>query len=413
MVQTGREAPFQFLFGEYPNPIAELIGFPVENSSVTIPIRNPLTTTMKEIVDIIPGTPFTQIVAPNHTLVVGDKIMLHNVFVTPSVYENDRYKGVFEVFAVSSPDVVVIKYATERVSDISNAFIGTQIIEMYFPGHGFNRIVDIESVGTNLVQVTTLFDHGFEDGAHVRVTNSNSIPSIDGYYPVQLLDSDSFMISAPDGSDPLTITTTGHKGILVPDHEFRLYNVKPFGGFTSTDLNNNRFQVRHIVDENYLTFQSTYGFASMWEKGGGNSVRINSKLHGWAGTHTNFVNGALFRPVRLSGDNYAFMCIPGLNSDSVSTTGPVKDIFAKISITLNPGLVIFNDFDSSPIDFITPVARLDELRFTIRSPDNDIITFNGLEYSFGLELIELAQADMGMDLASKRLAPPTRQAAAI
>jgi hypothetical protein len=84
----------------------------------------------------------------------------------------------------------------------------------------------------------------------------------------------------------------------------------------------------------------------------------------------------------------------------------VKDIFAKIFLTLNPGLVIFNEFDSSPIDFVTPVPRIDELRFTIRSPDDNIITFNGLDYSFGLELVELAQADYGIKQNSQRLAPP-------
>lgn len=406
LVSTGRESPFQFLFGEYPNPIAELIGFPVENSSVTIPVSHPLTTVVRDIVQIIPGSPFTQIVSPAHGLLPKDKVFLHNTFVTPSIYESERHKGAFEVLAVPSPDVFLIKYSTERVSDITNAFVGTQILEMYYPGHGFNRIVNIEQIGENKILITTLFDHGFDTKSHVKISETNSQPSVDGYYRVTPVESDSFIISNPSGQVPLMLSVAGHRGILASDYNFRLYNVRPFGGFTATDLNNTPLKVRDVIDADNFTFSNTYGYSQVWEKGGGDGVRINSKLHGWAGTQSNFLNGVLYRPVKLAGDNYAFMCIPGLNSDSITTTGPVKDIFAKIFITLNPGLVIFNDFDSSPIDFITPVPRIDELRFTIRSPDDDLIAFNGLDYSFGLELVEETQADLGIERKSERLAPP-------
>ncbi len=311
----------------------------------------------------------------------------------------------FEVFAVASPDVFLIKYATERVSDVSNAFVGTQILQMHMPNHGFNRIVNIEQQGSNTVLITTLFDHGFAALSPVRIAETNSEPVIDGHYRVTPVDSDSFTISGTAES-PLVLGSPGYKGILAADYSFRLHNVKPFGGFTSMDLNNTVLSVREIIDEDNFTFNCSYGFARVWERGGGPAVRINSKLHGWAGSHSNFLNGVLYRPVKLDGDNYAFMCIPGLNSDSITTSGPVRDIFAKIFITLNPGLVIFDAFDSSPIDFFTPVPKLDELRFTIRSPSDNIITFNGLDYSFGLELVELVQADAASNQNSQRLAPP-------
>lgn len=413
LISTGRESPFQFQFGTCANPLADLIGFPVENSSQTLTsmdglymVEDPLTTVVLEVTGVIPGTPFTQIVSPEHGLNAGDRIFLYNVFVTPSFYENDRHKGIFEVFAVASPDVFLIKYASERVSDVSNAFVGTQVIQMYFPNHGFNRIVNIEQQGVNNVLITTLYDHGFTALSTVRIAESNSEPSIDGHYVVTPVDSDSFTISGADPMSPLVVDSPGYKGILAADYDFRLQNVKPFGGFTSMDLNNTTLTVRDVIDQDTFTFNCSYGFSRVWERGGGTAIRINSKLHGWSGSHSNFLNGVLFRPVKLDGDNYAFMCIPGLNSDSIATSGKVRDIFSKLFITLNPGLVIFDAFDSSPLDFFTPVPKLDELRFTIRSPNDTVITFNGLDYSFGLELIELVQADAASNQSSQRLAPP-------
>lgn len=406
LVKSGREAPFQFLFGTEGNNIAEVTGFPIENSGITIAVQDPITSNIKQIVGVIPGEEITQILCPNHGFQAGDRVYLHNTHISPSIYENDRYKGIFSVYAIPSPDVFEIRYYSEKVSDITNAFVGTQSFEMYYPGHGFNRIVDIVQIGPNLVQITTLFDHGFDEKSVVRITGSNSVPNVDGYYVVTPIDEDSFAISSVDAVNPLSISTPGFRGILTSDHTFYLYNVQALGGFTSTDLNNVPFTVRDIKDANTFTFTGNYGFSKMAETGGGGGIRINSKLHGFRGTQNNLVLGERFKPIRLSGDNYAYMCVPGLNSDSISNSGPVQDIFAKLFITANPGLVIFSQFDSSPIDFAKPIPLLEELRFTIKSPDNQTITFNGLDYSFGLELIELVQEDEVNEQASLRMAPP-------
>jgi hypothetical protein len=403
LVRSGREAPFQFLFGEDPTSIADIIGFPSENSSVPVPEIDPLTSIIRPIIGVIPGDMLTQIVAPDHKLLQGDRVFLHNVHISPSIYENEKSKGIFTVFAVPSPDVFTINYSTERVSDITNAFVGTQILEMYYPNHGFNRIVDISQMGENTVSVTTLFDHGMSEilkNTQVRITGSNCVPSIDGYWVVTPTGEDSFTISNPEDQDeedplPLLLQSPGHKGILTSDHNFFLYNVSEFGGFTAPDLNNTLFTVREIIDADNFLFQGHYGFSKRAETGGGSGIRINSKLHGWSGTQNNHLLGTLFKPVTLAGENYAFMCVPGLNSDSISTNTPVKNIFAKLFITTNPGQVIFTQFDSSPIDFAKPIPTVGELRFTIKSPHNETISFNGLDYSFGFEVIEMVQVERG------------------
>jgi len=402
LVKAGREAPYQLLFGEYKDTVADVLGFRLENSSVTIPVVNPITSVVVRITEVIlSATPhsLTQIVAPNHGLSPGDTIYLNNFHVTPSVYNNERHRGVFRVFSTPSPDIVTIRIYTGHITDISDAYIGTKLFQMRYPGHGFNRIVDIEQVDVNLVSITTLYPHGLQTGGNIRLNNTNSVPIIDGYYrDIVVTDLDTFTISNPvdvltPEILPLTVTTSGFSGILASDYKFFLFNVLSFGGFTTDDLNSKQFQVRYIIDQDTFVFSGTYGFSTRTETGGGDDVRINSKIHGWNGNNDNSPNGVLNKPVKLSGDNYAYLCIPNINSDSTSSNGPVKDIFAKLFITSNPGIIIFNQFDPAEIEFINPIPQLDELHFQVRSPLNEITSFGGLDYSFGLEIVEEIEID--------------------
>lgn len=408
LVEAGKESPYKFLFGTYSDTIADLIGFRLEDSSDTIPVTDPITSVSIPVTGVILGN-VTQIVAIDHGLSPGDIIYLNNFHVSPSVYNNERYKGIFEIFTTPSPDIITIRYFTESITDISNAFIGSKLFKMNYPGHGFNKIVDIQQVASNVVSITTLFPHGLETGYSIRIKNTNSAPAVDGYYrDIQVIDLDTFTISNPLNIFtplvlPLEITSPGFKGILLADLKFRLYNVTKFGGFTEDDLNNKEFEIRDTIDENTFTFSGTYGYSTISEPGGGSGIRISSLLHGWEGNHDNSPNGVLNKPVKLSGDNYAFMCIPNISSDTVSSNGPVKDIFAKLFITSNPGIIIFNQFDPADIEFINPIPQLDELHFQIRSPDNEITSFGGLDYSFGLEIVEEIEIDDSNEIFGSRI----------
>lgn len=390
--KTGREAPFQFMFGQDDKAIADYIGFPVENSSIPVNEVDPITSITVDITSIIPDGVYTKIVAPNHKLNSGDRIYLHNVFVTPDIYQNDRTRGTFDIFSVPSPDVIIIKYGIQHISDITKAFIGTQKFSMYYPGHNFNRITNIEQTDVNTVRITTLFDHGFDSLSTVRITGTNSVPSVDGYYSVipVLNETDIFEIQGPIAT-PLVLTQSGYRGILTTDHLFYLYRTTAFGGFTHDELNNKPFVVRDIIDADNFTFTGRYGFSNRIETGGGSTIYINSKLHGFAGQQTNSLGGILYKPIALAGSNYVFLTCPSIVSDSISTSGTVKNIIAKLFITQNPGYVIFSAFDGTAVEFLQPIPKLDELRFQVRSPDNQIITFNGLDYSFGFELVEMVE----------------------
>lgn len=401
LVKAGKESPFQFLSGgTYSDTISDMIGFRVENTSKTIPNSNPIKTKTVKIQSVRIGK-ITEIVATGHNLIPGDRIFLNNFHVTPSIYTS-IHQGIFTVYSTPSPDLIHIRYESEFVTDVSEAFVGTQIFEMNFDNHGFNRITEVEQVSVNLVSITTLFPHGLvaKEIPGIRIAGTNSIPKVDAYYHsdmITITDLDSFTIRNPINVlspeiRPLTISRSGWKGRLISNFKFFLYNVDALGGFTTEQLNAVQFEVRDILDANNFTFTGRYGFsggsAGQGSGGGGSNIRINSKLHGWSGNHDNSPNGVLNKPVKLSGDNYAYLCINNLVSDSVATNSPVKNIFAKLFITANPGVIIFNQFDASEIEFENPIPKLDELHFQVRSPNGDLTSFGGLDYSFGLELTE-------------------------
>lgn len=394
-VQTGQEMPFQLLFGSYPddNPSDEL-GFPIsENSSVSIPIVDPIETIVKPVQQVIisqiDGS--VTLVCQDHGFQEGDQIYIYNFFVSPDIYHNLSNDGQFTIISIISNDVFEIECKLDGIIDVSNAFLGTKLFKMNFPGHGFNEIIRISQAGANAVQIVTFLDHGLNNGDNVLISNTNSIPSIDGaYYNVIITAPDSFIIQALVGQTPLQITTTGNSGILSSDYDFYLYNVKPFGGFRGPDLNSKCFHVRKILDDDTFIFEGESGYSNIGERGGGDAVRINSKLHGWNGTQSNTVSGKLCRPLRLSGDDYCYMCIPQLEgvTESISSNGSVKNIFAKIMLTANPGMIIFESFYSPLIELSSPISNLSTLRFQICSKTGKLLDFSGFNYSFSLELVE-------------------------
>lgn len=399
-IRVGREAEWQLLAGEYTDSIVDRLGFRSENSSVNIPIANPLTSVTKPITGIIVGQP-TKIICRDHGLVVGDAIYLHNTYLNPSVYENEKSRGAFIVSAVPTPDVFEIPFASQRISDITQAYVGTRLINVNFPNHGFNHIVDIQQSGTGIVEVTTQFNHNIDVATGVLISGSNCVPSIDGFYKtpyVTVLGPDVFQIqfSAP-------LTASGFKGILTTDHRFYLYGVEPFGGFQASALNNSPFHVREIIDADHFTFVTNVGYSDKTESGGGSSVRINSKLHGWGGTQDNSPNGILYKPINLSGNNYAYLCMPNIPGDLMLNVDRVSSVVGMAYLTTNPGYVIFDRFLTEPIRFDPPLPSLGDIHFQFRSPDNYLLEFNGLEWSGTLSITELVPVNENDDSSSTGL----------
>lgn len=109
--------------------------------------------------------------------------------------------------------------------------------------------------------------------------------------------------------------------------------VEEFSGFKKNDLNNTRFQVRDIIDADHFTFTTNSGFSERIETGGGTSIRINSKLHGWEGVHDNFL--LEFNGLEWSGTLEITEMIPQNDANGQTSTSLVAG--ATVSSGTNKG----------------------------------------------------------------------------
>lgn len=347
-----------------------------------------------------------------HKLNVGDFVMFNNITSAPplkksyeitSILDNKSFLFQQEFISLDQNNIIQ-----------GNAFIGTGLITVSYPEHNFNRIVSIANgtpydttvndiIISNLpIVISTLNKHNLEVGDIVRLTGTNTTPSLDGggYIVYAINDNDTFqIIRNPTSFTPVTVPTTV-TGILGLSHDFYLYDSTDIGGISKTLINGVKHTVRDIIDENTFTFMLKSAFATSTEIGGGSNLYINSLLHGFNGIQTNTKMGVLTRSINLQGEDYCFLTCPQL--DTMLNTGNVKNIFARISLDQPPGYVCFK-FLSNPKHFNTiPLDKLTDLDFSITYYDGTLYDFNDLDFSFTLEITEVSDATKSFNVSSRR-----------
>ena len=402
----------------------------------TLPRKMPLTTWTVKIQEIVPNfikisDKFYSKVTTNvaHKLNVGDSVMFNNLVSAPilsssytitSVLDNKSFLFQQELVSLDTNSIVQ-----------GNAFIGTGLITVSYPLHNFNKLVSIAngvsfdtsvttittsiSSGTTIttgstvtttnfpIVISTLNKHNLVIGDIVRLTGTNTTPSLNGggYIVSAINDNDTFqMIRKPTQFTPLTNIPTTVTGILGLSHDFYLYDSTDIGGIPKTLINGTKQTVRDIIDENTFTFMLNSAFATSTEQGGGFNVYINSLIHGFNGVQTNTKMGVLTRSINLQGEDYCFLTCPQL--DTMLNTGTVKNIFARISLDQPPGYVCFK-FLSNPKHFNTiPLDKLTDLDFSITNYNGSLYDFNDLDFSFTLEITEVSDATKSFNVSSRR-----------
>ena len=383
----------------------------LENISITsddmgqagyFPQYKSMKTTVYSITNIVPGVITTIITGEPHHFAIGDDIKLENVITTPPI--TTLNSGIYKINSIPSPNSFTVSYETTSFVDTTiinqTAIVCSPIVEVTFPNHRFNEIINIQSVTGNKVEIQTKLPHRLviETGTtkKIRISNSNSIPSIDDSYEINssdIISDDTFVIPF---SGSITI---GDYGIIGLSQIFTLYECLGFGGLTANILNNKKYNVRDIIDENNFTFVAQ-SIATKSESDGGQSIYINSFLHGFNGEQNNTKNSILNRSINLEGENYAFLCCPQLNT--MMNTGNVKNIFARILLDESPGHMVFSIL-SNPKEFDTvPLDKLSDLDFSIVNYDNTLYEFNDLDYSFVLEITEVIDTTESFNISSKR-----------
>ena len=86
----------------------------------------------------------------------------------------------------------------------------------------------------------------------------------------------------------------------------------------------------------------------------------------------------------MSGSSYILVECTELAT--MSSIGPIKDIFAKILLSGLPGKALYNTYVCVPKVFYEPIPELSSLEFTFYSPDGTLFDFNGINHSFTLEI---------------------------
>jgi len=337
-VRTGELLPFKFLFGSNTGVIADLLGYPAEDSSVTFS-GSAITTYAGTITDasvITSPTRAIKITSAGHNLVTGDTVIIRDLVATPSLGSSANIAG----------------------------------------------------TGSQTIFTATVID-----------ANNFSIP----YSEVTSVNPE---IGNPSwGSSKIGVTHTSH-GFSSGD-TIRLYRLPNIGGYSGMAIDN--FEaVLTVVDANNYTFNYTGNFASSAETKANSSIRISafntgSTLYGFNGLQDNTSDGSsLNKEVNLDGEDYIYLVSPQL--DTLNTSDAlVKNKFAKILLTGVPGTKIYDSYVSNPKTFdATPLDRLDELEFEVRRYDNEYFNFNGLNYSFSLEIEEYIDEIPNTSFSSRR-----------
>jgi hypothetical protein len=194
------------------------------------------------------------------------------------------------------------------------------------------------------------------------------------------------------------ITTAGTSGIVGKDRKIfidRIPAQEPrgpvLGGIPMNVLNKKYHNIEKIIDENTYIIDLKYIFATETASSSG-KIALSSWKHGFKNSHSNTFNGnrdgVLYKSISLEGENYVFLTSPNLNTMYTVGGANLGDIFAKILLLEPPGVMMFDNFISTPKEFNPPVASIDKFQFQVRRGDGFLYNFNDIDFSFSISITE-------------------------
>lgn len=341
----------------------------------------------------------------------------------------------------------------------SNITYGDIYCETLVP-HGYTgvRYNDADFPASTVVTDNVDIDipsHGLVTNDEIIVVDSTTVPSIDGTFFVEVVDSDTIRIpftitsagtckvrhgdsiiftgtnSVPgidvikatvigtDVNDPnyleisigVTITVSGNTGIIGRRNIASLHRVEPsepggdsFVGIPLEIINDTNHDIYKIIDENNYIIKLGE-FAISTYSGGGSGITVSSERNGTrvfqSNTFTFEETGNIFRAIFLSGENYIFLTSPGLDTVYNPGNKKVGDIFAKILLKEQPGAMVFDSFISAPKIFNPPISTIKELEFEVKRKDGYLFNFNNMDYSVSIEIIEIVDQIVDTGLSGR------------
>lgn len=409
------------LFGRFPkrNPL-HTVAFNISEFTVTeihpiTGIDSPSKTYIKIKCDPLTvnyGGGFYSKFNMDEILTINDNIQLNNIISEPVT------QSIFKIITFLSSNEILIEYDQGTILDFilgDNPSVGSDYMFLLLPNHGFNKIASYTGnyPSESSFTITTILDHGLEDNGNVRIMetgNSNLDSKEEWYTGISKLNNDTFKVFTEN-----VAIGNGNTGILGMSNDFYLYECKSFDGIDAPqNINNKKFTTTKIFPDNgdysdvtnkngknMFLFKLDGVYATSATRGGGDNVFISSLKHGFNTKQDNTENGILHRSISLEGEQYVFLTCPTLNT--LVSTSKVTDIFARISLTDNPGSVIFDSYLSNPKIFDDgSLPNLSELEFNVKLFDGTYYDFNDLNFSFTLEITEMVDYIENTNISSRR-----------
>lgn len=437
-----------------------------------IPRQNPLSTwtvTIKKIdinFIIIHGLTYSRITTTvPHLLQSGDSVYFNNVVSVPNLSTKSY---TISSVPTSSQFYIQLEFGSVDLANIiaGSAYIGTSLITVSYPSHGFNSIInvsndiggptgnglypvtnkeitvtyqdlstknftditDINTSGspllhmTQAIRVQTLNPHNLSINNKVRLTFTGSEPTMQngntltggGYTVIQIISSDIFVIinrSSP--FYPLSIIPISINGILGLSNKFYLYGVNTIGGIDKSLLNSIEFNVRDIgnpqvVDQMTQTYSdpmNTFTFMC-------GVFATSTETGGGSAVYiSSLIHG--FSGIQSNTKNNTLNRSINLEGENYSfltcpvlntmlNTGTVTNVFARISLDQPPGYVCFNYLSNPKIFDIIPLDILEQLTFSVYNYNNTLYEFNDLDWSFCLKITESVDYTNLFNISSRR-----------
>ena len=287
---------------------------------------------------------------------------------------------------------------------------------------------------------STIEGHGLITDDRVRFEDMTTTPPLNGeIFDVTVLTANTFSI--PIVIEEFNNRCTGFWCSNVVDMEIRdhglvdgdiffLYNSQNVGGLLPKDLDtvhgDKRMNIStteerrtqktvRVIDGNNIQF-TVDSFPSTRTLGGGFTICISADNHtnaekamglrnyGFNAIQTNQdCLGKSRRFIDLNNENYVLMTSDTLNH--VLNTGPVRNIFAKIQLNVEPGKTAFNSFVTTERIFDTPITRLDEIDLEIKRADGKLFDLRGRDYSMSLLVEEYQDRLRNAEISSRRGVP--------
>lgn len=340
----------------------------------------------------------------NEILSENDTIQINNITIEPTTI------NLFKITTFLSSNEILVEYDQGSIINFTlgqSPNVGTNYLFLLLPNHGFNKIANYvgNSPSERSFTITTILDHNLVNNGNVRImeTGNTTLDNKQTWYTgLTKLSNDTFKVYTEGNA-----IGSGNTGIIGMSNDFYLYECTSFDGIDAQQyINSKKFTTTKIFSEdkngkNMFLFQLDGVYASEATRGGGDNVYISSLKHGFNVVQDNTENDVLHRSISLEGEQYVFLTCPTLNT--LVSTSKVSDIFARISLTDNPGSVIFDAYLSNPKIFDDgSLPTLSELEFNVKLFDGTYYDFNDLNFSFTLEITEMVDYIENTNISSRR-----------